>query len=71
MEKLHASKTFLKMAGERMPTPHPTSLVPPLVIRYRNHQKNMTCFNHLNGTIRFVLFHEKAESKGGAWHNDP
>ena len=35
MEKLYASKTFLKMAGEWVHTPHPTPLDPPLAISYR------------------------------------
>ena len=29
MEKLHASKVFLKMAGKRMHTPHPTPCIRP------------------------------------------
>ena len=40
-------KNFLKMAGERMHTPHPTPLDPPLAISYRNHQKSLVYFNHL------------------------
>ena len=54
MEKLYASKTFLKMAGERMHTPHPTPLDSPLAISYRNHQKNLAYFSHF-GTISVVL----------------
>ena len=34
MEKLYTSKTFLKMAGGRIHTPHPTPLDPPLAISY-------------------------------------
>ena len=41
MEKLHTLKTFLKMAGGRMRTPHPTPLDPPLAISYRNYQKSL------------------------------
>ena len=37
MEKLYTSKTFSKMAGERMHTSHPTPLDPPLAICYKNH----------------------------------
>ena len=39
MEKLHrsTSKTFLKIAGGRMHTPHPTSQV----TSYRNHEKRL------------------------------
>ena len=32
MEKLYSSKAFLKMAGERMHTPYPTPMDPPLAI---------------------------------------
>ena len=39
MEKLYASKTFLKVAGGRMYTTHPTPLDSLLAISYRNHQK--------------------------------
>ena len=45
MEKLYASKTFLKTAGGRMHTPHP-----PLWIRprhnYRNYEKILAYFRH-------------------------
>ena len=41
MEKLYASKAFLKMTGGRMHTPHPTPLYPPLAISYRNYQKSL------------------------------
>ena len=37
MEKFYTSKTFLKMAGGMMHTPHPTSLA----ISYRIHQKSL------------------------------
>ena len=39
MEKLYTSKTFLKMAGGRMHTPHAIPLDPPLAISYENYQK--------------------------------
>ena len=39
MEKLYTSIMFLKMAGRRMHTPHPTLLDPHLAIHYRNHQR--------------------------------
>ena len=74
MEKLYALTTFLKMDGGRMHTSHPIPLDPPLAISYGNHQKSLAYFSHLAvGTISFVLFYEKAESKGGggAWHNSP
>ena len=57
MEKLHTSKTFSKLAGGRMHTPHPNPLDPPVVISYRNHQKSLVYFIHLIGTIGFVLFY--------------
>ena len=41
------SKAFLKMAGGRMHTPHPTPLYPPLAISCRNHQKSVAYFSHL------------------------
>ena len=47
MEKLYISKTFSKMAGGRMHTPHPTPLNPPLAISYKNHQKTLAYFSHL------------------------
>ena len=37
LEKLYTSKTFLKVAGGTMHTPHPI----PLVLSYRNHQKSV------------------------------
>ena len=43
MEQLYTSKTFLKMAGGRMYTPHPT----PLAISYRNHEKSVAYFSPL------------------------
>ena len=57
-------KTFLKMAGKRMHTPHLTPLDPPLAISYRNHQKSMAYFSHL-GTISIVFFTKKQSQKGG------
>ena len=69
MEKLYISKAFLKMADGRMHAPHPTPLYPPLAISYRNHQKSLAYFSHLIITISsFVLFYQKAESKGGRGH---
>ena len=48
MEKFYTSKTFLKMADGRMHIPHPTPLDSPLAISYRNHQKNLAYFSHLD-----------------------
>ena len=66
MEKLYTSKTFLKVAGGRMHTPHPT----PLAISYRNHQKRLAYFSHLAPLILF-FFTERQSQKGGPWHNMP
>ena len=70
MEKLNTSKTFLKMAGGKMHTPHPTPLNPPLAISYRNHQKSLAYFSHLTPLILFC-FTKKQSQKGGAWPNAP
>ena len=57
MEKLYASKAFLKikMAGGWMYAPHPTPLDPPLAISYRNHQKSLAYFIHLAPVVLFFL----------------
>ena len=55
MEKLHTSKTFLKTAGGRMDSPHPTPLDPPLVMGYGNHQKSLVYFSHLAPLILFFF----------------
>ena len=68
MEKLYTSKTFLKMAGGRMHTPHPTPLDPPLAVSCRNHQNSLVYFSPLAPLILF-FFNKKAESKRGAWNN--
>ena len=65
MEKLYASKTFLKMAGGRMHAPHPTRLDLPLTKSYRNHQKNLTYFSHLAPLVLFVLLKAEGRVKGG------
>ena len=59
MEKLYTLKTFVKMAGGRMHTPHPTPLNPPLAISYRIHQKNLAYFSHSAPSI--VLFFSKRQ----------
>ena len=46
MEKLYASKIFLKMAGRRMHIPQATPLDSLLAISNRNHQKNLEYFSH-------------------------
>ena len=71
MEKMYTTKTFLKMAGGRMHTPHSTLLDPPLAISYKNHPTSLACFSHLAPLI--LLFFTKRQSQkgrtGGAWHN--
>ena len=47
MEKFYTSKTFSKMAGGRLHTPHSIPLDPPLAISYRDHQKSLVYFSHL------------------------
>ena len=54
MEKLYTSKTFLKMAGGRMHTPHPTPLDPTLATSYRNHQNSLVYFSHLAPLVFFT-----------------
>ena len=63
MEKLYTSKTFLKMAGGRTHTPHPT----PLAISYRNHHKSLAYFSHLAPLILF-FFTKRQSQKEGVGH---
>ena len=54
MEKLNrptTSKTFLKVAGGRMHTPHPILLA----LNYKNHQESLAYFSHLAPLILFFL----------------
>ena len=51
----YTSKSFLKMVGRRMHTPHPTSMDPPMAISYRNHQKSLAHFSHLAPLISFFF----------------
>ena len=53
----------------RIRTPHPTSLEPPLVISYRNHQKSLAYFSHLAPLVLFFLL-KGGVKKGGPWLND-
>ena len=55
MKKLYRSKTFLKMAGGRMDTPHPTPPDPPLAVSCGTHQKSLVYFSHLAPLV--VLFY--------------
>ena len=43
------------MAGGKMHIPYPTPLDSPLVISYRNHQKNLAYFSHLAPLVLFFL----------------
>ena len=55
MEKLYTSKTFPKMAGVKMHTPHTTPLDLPLAINCRNYQKRLAYFS-IPSTIRLLCF---------------
>ena len=71
MEKLYASKTFLKMAVGKMHISHLTPLDSPLTISYRNHQKNLAYFSHLAPLVSFLFTKRQSQKGGGAWHNGP
>ena len=59
MEKLHTSKTFSKIAGERMHTLYPIPLDPPLAISYKAY------FCHSASLILFVLTKRQGQKGGG------
>ena len=59
MVKLYTAKTFLKLSGGRIRTPHPTPLDPSLAISYGYH----TYFSHLAPLILF--FFTKRQSQKG------
>ena len=67
MEKLYrpTSKTFLKMAGRRIHTPHSTPLDLPLAISYRNHQNSLACFSHLAPLILFFFTKMQSQNTKG------
>ena len=65
MEKLYLSQIFLKMAGERMHTPHSSPLDPPLPISYKSHQNSLAYFRHL---APLVFFFTKRQSQKGGGH---
>ena len=65
MEKLHTSKTLLKMAGGGCIPFHPT----PLDISYRNHQNSLAYFSHLAPLILF--FFTKRRSQKGRGYAPP
>ena len=60
MEKLHASKTFIKMSGGRMHTPDPTLLA----ISYKNHQKSLAYFSHMAPLILFFFTKRQSQRRG-------
>ena len=66
-EKLYASKTFLKMGGERMLIPHLIPLDQLLAISLRNH----TYFSHLAPLVLFFFTKRRSQKGRGAWHNVP
>ena len=70
MEKLYTSKTFSKMAGGKMHTPHPTSLDATMAISCRNHQKSLAYFSQLVPLILF-FFTKKQSQKGGMTQCSP
>ena len=63
------SKTFLKMAGGKMHTLHPTPLSPPQAISYRNHHKTLAYFSHMAPLILFFFI--KKQSQGGGERHGP
>ena len=63
MEKLRTSKTFSKMVGGRMHTPHPTRLDPPLAIRCKNFQKSPAYFSHLAPLILFFFTKRQGQKR--------
>ena len=65
MEKLYTSKTFSKMAGGRMHTPHPTPLDLPQAISYENHQKSLAYFGHLAPLILFLFTKRQSQKEWG------
>ena len=72
MEKLYISKTFLKMTGGRMHTPHPTYLpVSASGHKLQKPSKKFGIFQSL-GTINFVLFTKRQSQRGeGREHGPP
>ena len=58
MEKYCLHLNILKWAGGRMHTPHPTLLDPTLAIIYRNHQKSLAYFIHLEPSVLFIFTKE-------------
>ena len=73
-EKLYrlTLNTILKMAGGKMdtPYPHPTPLDPLRAVSYRNHQKCLAYFSHLEPLVLFS-FTKRQTQKGGLCHNAP
>ena len=60
MEKLYASKTFLKwLVGGCIP------LIYPLAISYENHQKSLAYFSHLAPLILIFFTKRRSQKEGG------
>ena len=72
MKKLHALKTFLKKAGGRMHTPHPTPLDSLLAIATETIKRiwHISVTWQLAPLVLF-LFTDRQSQKRGAWHNSP
>ena len=66
MQTLCTSKIFLKTAGGKMHTPHPTPWI-RLRHNYRNHRKSLAYFRHLIPLI-LLFFTKKQSQKGGGGH---
>ena len=66
MKKLHTSKTFIKMAGEKMHILHPTPGSAPSHTLHKLSKKS-GIFQSL-GTINFVLFYQNGRAKRRGGH---
>ena len=53
------------MAGGAMHTPHPTAIDPSLTISYRNHQKSLTYFSHLELLVLFFFTKRQSQKIEG------
>ena len=67
MEKLYTSKTFLKMAGGRMHTPHPNPPHPPLANGHKLQKpsKESGMFQPLSTISFFFLLKGRVKRGGG------
>ena len=70
MEKLNASKTFLKMAGGRMYTPYPSPPGSAPGHKPPKPSKESGIFQQFSHLAPLILFFfTERQSQGGAWHN--